>query len=266
MAVITELIDAGLNLKRQDNLSGAIEHFRQLHATYPNHARIMFELAGCWRAFQVPEQALPLYRQLLTLPKDQALSPKDAPRLYTNLSLTLLELGKTEEALLTIDEGLRHHPSYRPLRLWRVLSLSKSEDYRQALLDALELMMDSLAPSRWDIFEEEIGAAVKKLQADLATDMDTPARAAEKSSARTPVAELGDSKVADETAEKDSDVKPPGKQPRRGQREENTASAQRGKKAAPNDKAAAKAAKKSPAKQDDPPANASAFRIPIDDD
>ena len=48
MAVVTELIDAGLQMKRQGNLRGAIEHFRQLHSTYPGNARIMFELAGTW--------------------------------------------------------------------------------------------------------------------------------------------------------------------------------------------------------------------------
>ena len=137
MAVITELIDAGLQLKRQGNLRGAIEHFRQLQATYPGNARIRFELAGAWRAFDVPEQALPLYRELLALPKSQGFPPKDLPRLYTHLGATLLDLGENDEARATIEAGLRLHPSYRPLRAWRILSLSKSNAMDLALLDAL---------------------------------------------------------------------------------------------------------------------------------
>lgn len=174
MAVITELIDAGLRLKQGGNLSGAIEHFKQLQATYPGHARIMFELAACWRAFHVPEQALPLYRELLALPKGQGLPPKDMPRLYTQLGATLLDMGDNAESLAIIDEGLRLHPSYRSLRAWRIFALARADSHQLALLDALELMLESLAPSRWDIFEAEIKTAVKAMRASLPAQ-DTPA-------------------------------------------------------------------------------------------
>ena len=167
MAVITDLIDAGLGLKRGGNLGGAIEHFKQLHRTYPGHARIMFELAACWRAFGVPEQALPLYRELLAMPKGKGLAPKDMPRLYTQLGATLLEMGEMAEALAIIAAGLRFHPSYRPLRAWRIFALAKAGSHSTALLDALELMLESLAPSRWDIFEADVKSLVKALRDDL---------------------------------------------------------------------------------------------------
>ena len=131
MPVITELIEAGLRLKRAGNLRGAIEHFKQLHATYPSHARIMFELAAVWRLFGVPEQALPLYRDLLALPKSEGLPPKDMPRLYTQLGATLLEMGDVKESLAIIDQGLALHPSYRSLRAWRLFALSEA-GYRAA--------------------------------------------------------------------------------------------------------------------------------------
>lgn len=166
MAVITELIEAGLRLKQGGNLQGAIEHFRQLHTTYPGHARIMFELAACWRAFGVPEQALPLYRELLALPKGQGLPPKDIPRLYTQLGATLLEMDEKSESLAIIEEGLRLHPSYRSLRAWRIFALSYAGSHQLALVDALELMLESLAPSRWDIFETDIKAKVKAMRAE----------------------------------------------------------------------------------------------------
>lgn len=167
MAVIAELIDAGLRLKQGGNLQGAIEHFRQLHTTYPGNARIMFELATCWRAFGVPEQALPLYRELLALPKGQGLPPKDIPRLYTQLGATLLELDEKTESLAIIEEGLRLHPSYRSLRAWRIFALNYAGSQQTALVDALELMLESLAPSRWDIFEADIKAKVKTMRAEL---------------------------------------------------------------------------------------------------
>ncbi len=174
MAVITELIQAGLSLKRGGNLGGAIEHFKQLHATYPGHARIMFELAACWRAFGVPEQALPIYRELLAMPKAQGLPPKDMPRLYTQLGATLLELGDSAESLAIVEEGLRLHPSYRSLRAWRIFALTEAGEAQAALVDALELMLESLAPSRWDIFETEIKAAVKAMRARLPADSALP--------------------------------------------------------------------------------------------
>ena len=167
MAVITELIDAGLRLKEQGNQKGAIEHFRQLLATYPGHARIMFELAGAWRAFGVPEQALPLYRELLARPKGQGLPPKDVPRLYTQLGATLRVIGEYEESLAIIQEGLRLHPSYRPLRAWHIFALYSAGSPQIALVDAMDLMLESLAPSRWDIFEEDIIAVVKEMRAGL---------------------------------------------------------------------------------------------------
>lgn len=167
MAVVTELIEAGLRLKQGGNLGGAIEHFKQLHETYPDHARIMFELAACWRVFGVPEQALPLYRELLAKPKSQGLPPKDMPRLYTQLGATMLEMGDTAEALAIIEEGLRLHPSYRSLRAWRIFALTTAGSHQSALQDALELMLESLAPSRWDIFEAEIKALVKAMRANL---------------------------------------------------------------------------------------------------
>ncbi len=167
MAVITELIEAGLRLKQGGNLRGAIEHFKQLHTTYPANARIMFELGTCWRAFGVPEQALPLYRELLALPKSQGLPPKDIPRLYTQMGATLLEMDETTESLAIIEEGLRLHPSYRSLRAWRIFAMSYAGSHQSALVDSLELMLESLAPSRWDIFETDIKARVKSMRAEL---------------------------------------------------------------------------------------------------
>ncbi len=168
MAVIGELIEAGTRLKRGGNLRGAIEHFRQLRATYPDNAKIAFELALAWRAFGVPERALPLFRELLALPKQEALPPKDMPRLYTQFGATLLSLGENDEARAVIERGLARHPGYRPLRAWRIFALSADQAHELALLDALELMLESLAPSRWDVFEDDIKAIVRQMRASLA--------------------------------------------------------------------------------------------------
>ena len=167
MAVISELVESGLQLKRQGKLRGAIEHFRQLHATYPDSARIQFELANCWLAFGVPENALPHLRELLALPTAKSLPPKDMPRLHTQLATALHQLDERDEALEIIEAGLRAHPGYRPLRAWRIIALDAVGAQRLAVLDALELMLESLAPSRWDVYEDDIKQQVRQMRARL---------------------------------------------------------------------------------------------------
>lgn len=167
MAVISELIEAGLKLKQQGSHQAAIEHFRQLQATYPGHARIMFELADSWRAFDVPEQALGLYRQLMALPKGHGLPPRDVPRLYAQMAATLLVLERSVESLAVIDEGLRLHPAYRPLRAYRMFALHQAGLHQEAMVESLELMVESLAPSKWDAFEEDIVQIIKAMRGRL---------------------------------------------------------------------------------------------------
>jgi len=164
MAVISELIDAGLHLKQQGNHQAAIEHFRQLHKTYPDHARIMFELAGSWQSMGIPEQALPLYQRLMAMPKSQGLPPKEMPRLYTQMGACLRLLGQFTESLEIIEEGLVLYPDYRPLRAYRMFALHSAGYHQNAMIDALELMLQSLAPTKWDLYEEEIIDIVKDLR------------------------------------------------------------------------------------------------------
>ncbi len=289
MAVITELIDAGLQLKRRGNLRGAIEHFRQLHATYPGNARIMFELAASWTAFEVPEQALPLYRELLALPKGQGLPPKDMPRLYTRLGATLLSMGEVQEALTVIDEGLRLHPSYRALRVWRIFALNSNEADSMALLDALELMLESLAPSRWDIFEDDIVAMVKRMRAAQSVGSGQDATGSQKESrpqAESPktaaaedagalaearrTVEISESADADQAADVEVDisvqVKKPKKKPRKRRRKQQSKPPQLGKKAVRIDISAAGDSAEDEPGDDDAPPPASGFKIPVDAD
>lgn len=187
MAVISELIDSGLRLKQQRKLRGAIEHFRQLHATYPENARIQFELANCWLAFGVPENALPHYRDLMALPKSKSLPPKDLPRLYTQLCATLHQLDENDEALKIAQAGLQLYANYRPLRAWQIFALAATGAHQVAALDALDLMLESLAPSRWDIFEDDIKQVVRQMRARLeqATQLSPPDEATGRGEAAT---------------------------------------------------------------------------------
>lgn len=289
MAVITELIDAGIQLKRQGNLRGAVEHFRQLRSTYPGNARIMFELAETWTAFNVPGQALPLYQDLLALPKGQGLPPKDLPRLYTRLGATWLMLGEVRNALTTIEEGLRLHPSYRPLRVWRIFALNSSGSDNVALLDALELMLESLAPSRWDIFEADIVAAVKQMRADLTdeevqtptdkTKDKAPQRKSRKSAGAGKTKKTSDAPLAisvSDNAEADDvvaagaevsvEVKEPKKKSRKPRRKKPTKRAQLGKRAVRIDISAAGDSAEDDTNNDEPPASVSPLNIPVDID
>lgn len=204
MAVISELIDVGLRLKQQGNHRAAIEHFRQLRETYPDHARILFELADSWRAFGVPEQALPLYRQLTALPEGQGLPPRDLPRLYTQMGAALQLLGESAEALAVIDEGLRRYPSYRPLRAYRMFALRDAGLHQQAMVESLELMVESLAPSKWDVFEESIVQVVKELRRQISQPEDEPQETSEAEGGASMAVDDGGA-VADE-AEKIEDL------------------------------------------------------------
>ncbi len=279
MAVITELIDAGLRLKEQGNQKGAIEHFRQLLATYPGHARIMFELAGAWRAFGVPEQALPLYRELLAMPKGQGLPPKDVPRLYTQLGATLRILGEFDESLAIIQEGLRLHPSYRPLRAWHIFALYSAGSPQVALLDAMDLMLESLAPSRWDIFEEDIIAVVKEMRAGLPPEEQAHIEDAGNKPERGKSVEVKKEKPArrtkskqirvseDEPGDEEVDVavtlrQPKKKSGRRGKRK--TKNPQLGKRPVRIDISSQAEKKAKKPDDDEPPARAGSLKIPVD--
>lgn len=164
MAVISELIDAGIALKEQGNYQAAIEHFRQLNSTYPDHARIMFELAGAWQAFKVPEQAVPLYRQLLAMPKSQGLPPKEMPRLYTQMGAALRLLGNYVESLEIIEEGLKLYPDYRPLRAYHMFALHSAGFHQNAMIESLELLVESLAPTKWDLYQDDIEDIVEEMR------------------------------------------------------------------------------------------------------
>ena len=263
MAVINELIESGLRLKRGDNLRGAIEHFRQLQATYPDNARIRYELANCWLAFGVPENALPHYRDLLALPKAQALPPRDMPRLYTQLGATLFQLDEIDEALDTIEAGLRLHPAYRPLRAWRIFALEAAGLPESAVLDALELMLEALAPSRWDVFEDDIKTVVLQMRARLHAETPAPPSPPADETPPAPVEPAPEPGVvasialADSDAEADFEVsvtvrEPAGKRRRK--------MPQLGKEAVRIDISGADKTAK-----DDSADAASAFKIPIDD-
>lgn len=164
MAVISELIDVGMSLKEQKNYQAAIEHFRQLNVTYPEHARIMFELAGAWQSFGVPEQALPLYRQLMAMPRSQGLPAKDVPRLYTQMGAALRLIGNYVESLAIIEEGLSRYPDYRPLKAYHMFALHSAGYHQNAMIEALQLMLESLAPTKWDLYEDDVFAIVADLR------------------------------------------------------------------------------------------------------
>ncbi len=273
MAVISELIDSGLRLKQQRKLRGAIEHFRQLHRTYPENARIQFELANCWLAFGVPENALPHYRELLEPPKAKGLPPKDLPRLYTQLCATLHQLDENQAALEYAQAGLSLHPNYRPLRAWQIFALAATGAHQVAVLDALELLLEALAPSRWDVFEDDIKQELREMRARL--EHQEPAQLASEasqapaspSSAADPPAstEAGKQRIdihageaaADDTAEHEIAVtmRPPTKKKTRRRR-----LPQLGKRSVRINISAGD--DKPPA--DDRPA-AAAFKIPVDD-
>ena len=287
MAVIAELIEAGIQMKRGGNLRGAIEHFRQLQATFPGNPRIAFELANAWTAFAVPQQALPLYQELLALPPGQGLPPKDMPRLYTRLGATLLELGDTQEALTTVEAGLSLHPSYRPLRIMRIMAMSQSGADRLALLDALELLLESLAPSRWDIFEADIQAAVKRMRADCAGEAanasqapkaapQPPASQKPAEAARVQVKLSAEPHEDDEEAASPAEpsiavtvkpAKPPKSRARAPRRKPASRPAQLGKKAVRIDiSGQGDAADEDNDGDEDKPASPGAFKIPIEPD
>ena len=205
-------------------------------------------------------------------------------------------MGEYNEARETIEAGLRLHPSFRPLRAWRIFSLRSGGDHELALLDALELMLESLAPSRWDIFEGDIVAAVQSMRAELSADESLnpapvaedasaaeareheagPARISASAAAPAPAQPIQIAESAKAPADVDvavNVVKPAAERKKRARR----SSRKRTKKQAPQlgkkavridivDNNAEGQAPAKPAIDDEPPAQAGSFKIPVDPD
>ena len=95
MAVINELIQAGIALKEAGKADAAIEHFRQLDTTFPDHPRVKMEYAAAYDYAGLESEAIPLYREVLKI----GLPDKEMPRLYVQLGNALRNEGNADEAL-----------------------------------------------------------------------------------------------------------------------------------------------------------------------
>ena len=155
-------------------------------------------------------------------------------------------------------------------------------------------MLESLAPSRWDIFEDDIVAAVRQMRDELsdgealtpaaseyasppAAERDEPETVAEESAAvASETQQIEVAGEADATADVDvavTVVEPAAKPKKRARR----ASRKQAKKPAPQlgkravridivDETTEGKAPKQSSDADDPPAQAAAFKIPLDPD
>ena len=102
--------------------------------TAPSDPVEIYRKANEFFASRQYPQAAELYEQLLTL------SPDDA-EIYNNLGLTLFYIGRADEALRTLDEGVAADPEHQ--RIWLTLGyvngqLGNTERAREALPRAME--------------------------------------------------------------------------------------------------------------------------------
>ena len=105
-----------------------------LAETAPSDPAEIYRRAGEFFVARQYAQAAQLYEQLLSF------SPNDA-EIYNNLGLTLFYMGRTDEALARLDEGVAKDPGHQ--RIWLTLGYVNSQlgnvgEAREALTRATE--------------------------------------------------------------------------------------------------------------------------------
>ncbi|MBL8161349.1 MAG: tetratricopeptide repeat protein [Anaerolineae bacterium] len=128
-------IAAGLELERAGDEQGAIEHFRQVVADYPNDSRAWFEYAGAFDFAGQEAEAIPHYRRALAM----GLDGDYLPRLYVQLGSSLRNVGAFDEAVALLDEGIARFPDMPALRVFRAYALESAGRSKAAITELLEL-------------------------------------------------------------------------------------------------------------------------------
>jgi hypothetical protein len=80
------------------------------------------------------------------------------------MGASLRLMGQFTESLEIIEAGLTLFPNYRPLRAYHMFALHSAGFHQNAMLESLKLMLESLAPTKWDVYEDDIIAIVKEIR------------------------------------------------------------------------------------------------------
>jgi predicted O-linked N-acetylglucosamine transferase (SPINDLY family) len=130
----------GYSCYHQKNYQEAINYYQKFRQIQTGDVDFYLALAGCYRLINQYAVAIEVYREGISL-------YREADSLYYNLALDLQELGKIEESIAVVSEGLHWVPDDLSLKLHQQLTLpivyespEEIESYRQRFTQGLEAL------------------------------------------------------------------------------------------------------------------------------
>jgi Flp pilus assembly protein TadD len=132
-------IETGRALKRSGDEAGAIRHFEALSMHYPDHPRVIAELAYAYDFAGREEQAVAPYRRALEL----GLPEEMLPGHLLGLGSTLRNVGQVEESVRILRQAVARFPERADLRVFLALSLHSAGETTSALVTLLDLILAS---------------------------------------------------------------------------------------------------------------------------
>ena len=132
-------IETGRALKRSGDEIGAIRHFEALAGRYPDHPRVIAELAYAYDFAGREEQALAPYRRALELGLPDDLLPGH----LLGLGSTLRNVGQVEESVGVLRDAVARFPARADLKIFLALSLHSAGEPTAALVTLLDLVLAS---------------------------------------------------------------------------------------------------------------------------
>lgn len=139
---IEQLIAVGQNLLSEGTEAQAIAYFTALAARFPDSARAQFEAGGAYDFDGQESEAVPFYERAIAL----GLPAEDQPRVAVQLGSTLRNLGRYDESLAVLENGIRQFPHYRALRAFLALTLVTMGKGEMAVATLLDTLIDMPGP------------------------------------------------------------------------------------------------------------------------
>ncbi|MBM7646915.1 tetratricopeptide (TPR) repeat protein [Scopulibacillus daqui] len=127
----------------------AVQLILDLVNEHPQDSDIQFQAAICCDRLGFESKAVPLYEKAIQL----GLPEHQLKIAYTNLGSSLRVLGRYREALKCFETGLQHFPDFRPLTIFKAMTLYNLQESSQAVQMLLQQLIETT--SRKDILYYE---------------------------------------------------------------------------------------------------------------
>jgi ribosomal protein S18 acetylase RimI-like enzyme len=164
-----------LGWRYKDDPNRLIEHFRDVVDQYPTTGRAKFELANALDYFGQEAQAVPLYKEAMSL----GLSAEYDAYARLQLGSSLRNIGRIEEAVSLLRDAEDRYPQMPSIRMFLALALYAKGQADESLKVALQTMLRHINTHDVERFRpalesyiEEMGDAVSSITMDLSVDKD----------------------------------------------------------------------------------------------